>query len=178
MTSWSCTPTPTPLLDWSLAVCYMETNELLNAFLILLLSWAADHIMTWLSKGSLRLPHLLVHPGQTQSKRRENKRAEEQNTENTSKPEESATFTAGLMINVQRDDVCVGLLHGYTQRLLAIFITVILCGSSFEEQTHLPGKTRGDKQAVGRCPPCWGIWTGNMCTFGEKCFSELNREGK
>lgn len=38
----------------------------MNAFLILLLSGAAGRVLTWLSKGSLRLPHLLIHPGQTQ----------------------------------------------------------------------------------------------------------------
>lgn len=49
-----------------LALGYIETDKLLNAFLILLLSGAAGWVLTWLSEGSLRLPHLLIHPGQTQ----------------------------------------------------------------------------------------------------------------
>ena len=55
-------------LDLSLALGYVETDELLNASLILLLSGAAGRVLTWLSKRSLRLPHLLVHPRQTQPK--------------------------------------------------------------------------------------------------------------
>lgn len=55
-------------LDLSLALGYIETDKLLNASLILLLSGAAGRVLTWLSKRSLRLPHLLIHPRQTQPK--------------------------------------------------------------------------------------------------------------
>ena len=64
------TPCTVASPDWILALCYVETDKLLDAFLILLLSGAADWILTWLSEGTLRLPHLLVHPGQTQPERK------------------------------------------------------------------------------------------------------------
>lgn len=60
-------------LDVTLALCYIKTNKLLNAFLILLFSGAAGWVLTWLTKGSLWLPHLFVHPGQTQPEEERNR---------------------------------------------------------------------------------------------------------
>ncbi len=69
-------------LDLILALGYVETDKLLNAFLVLLLSGAAGWVLTWLSERSLWLPHLLVHPGQTQP---EEKTDEQKSVKNTSK---------------------------------------------------------------------------------------------
>lgn len=38
-----------------------------------------------------------------------------------------------MLVNVQRDDVGVGLLHGYAQGVLAFFVAVVLSGSPLEE---------------------------------------------
>lgn len=97
--------------------------------------------MTWLSAGSLRLSHLIVHLGQTQPKA-------------TQKPRGGAEWsieaelkTSGWMWgNVQRDDIGVGLLHSDTQRVLAFFIAVVLRGSPLQEQTHLSAKQTQQKK--------------------------------
>ncbi len=45
-----------------LAFLYCEADEFLDALPILLFSGAAAVVLTWLTQGSLRLSHLLVHP--------------------------------------------------------------------------------------------------------------------
>lgn len=36
-------------------------------------------------------------------------------------------------VNIQRDDICIGLLHGDTQRVLAVLVLVVLRGSALQE---------------------------------------------
>ena len=49
----------------------------------------------------------------------------------------------GGCLDVQGDDVSVGLLHGDAQRVLAVVVSVRLRGAPLQEQTHLPGGYRG-----------------------------------
>lgn len=110
----------------------METDELLNAFLILLLSGAARRVLTWLSKRSLGLPHLLVHPGQTQPERRTEEKPS--GVLKSYQRRRIKSFMGSVnIINIQCDDISVGLLYSYAQRVLTVFIAVILCSSSFQE---------------------------------------------
>lgn len=124
-----------------LALCYVETDKLLNAFLILLLGGTADWVLTWLSERSLWLPHLLVHPGQTQpagpkKDKHKAKRSGVLKKLIDAGEEEKKTCkdsTVCKCINIQCDYICVGLLNSYTQRILAVLVPVVLCGSSLEE---------------------------------------------
>lgn len=111
-----------------LALRYVETDELLNAFLILLLGGTASWVLTWLSKGSLRLSHLLVHPGQTQPGGREAQR-------NVQRTFRRTFIVAGVFAceNVQRDYVRVGLLDRDAQGVLARLVLVVLRRPSLQE---------------------------------------------
>lgn len=50
----------------SLALSYVDADELLYAFLVLLFCGAAAGVLTWLTKRTLGFSHLLVHPRQTE----------------------------------------------------------------------------------------------------------------
>lgn len=111
--------------EQTLTLSDRETDKLLNAFPILLLCGAAGGVLTWLSQRSLRLLHLLVHPGQTQP--------DGQSRQTGGQSGRTSTFAELLDANAQRDDVGVGLLDRHAQRVLAVLVFVALRRSSFQE---------------------------------------------
>lgn len=58
----------------SLTLIYIKADELLYTLPVLELSGAVAGILTWLSKGALSFSHFLVHPSQTQPRRRKRRK--------------------------------------------------------------------------------------------------------